>query len=174
MSEPATDLIPSEVMNLRAIYERRCTRRKEALDEKQREIVKGLEPLIVIHRKALYAFEDHCDAGMLKYGRDPNKMATNERDPAEVKESPSLKRAVDDAEAQLRSKDIDLTAQLKSLPEYQAFRAAQAEFEDWISNVCLHLRCCAEDLDWQTRKIKRYDESGQIPTTLLAVPNEFK
>src|SRR5579862_972813 len=92
MSDPTTESIPSELVNLKSIYERRFTRRKDVLDEKQREMLKSLEPLIAAHRKAVHECEDHFDEGVLKYSRDPNKMAIDERDPAEVKLARRLKQ----------------------------------------------------------------------------------
>ena len=119
MKAELLDLIPSELLNIKGIHEKRFNRRKEALDDKQKEIVKSLEPYVAAHRKAVHQYEDHFDDGTLKYGRDPSKMPFEERDPSEIKIARKLKRAVEDAELVARNKERDLLAELKKFTGIQ-------------------------------------------------------
>ena len=121
--------------------------------------------------QAVHEYEDHFDDGLLKYGRDPNKMAMDEREPSEVKVARKLKRAIEDSEAAVRNKESELSNQFKGLAEFKTFKAAQEEFEDWLSKVCIHFHCCPEDLDWQNRVVKRKGTESSVPAELLSVPN---
>lgn len=169
MSQPET--IPSKIANLQGIYERRYVRRKEAFDELSSEAAEDIDPLVTEHKKAVRAFEDHFDECLLKYGRDPNSMPLDDRDPHELKSARSLKRTMEDAQAAVRKKEAELNKNLKNTNAYTALRTAQIEYEDWLAKVCTHFQCCAADLDWNEREIKRPQEVCQeVPAELLAVP----
>lgn len=165
--------IPSELVNLKEVYERRYLRRKEVVDKMNQEAMDSLTPLIDDHKKAVRAYEDHFDDGLLKYGRDPNKMPFDDRDPAEVKIARTLKRAVEDAESAVRRKEQDLSNSLKESSEFKTLKKAREDFEDWLAGVCAHLKCCASDLDWQARVVKQSAaEKTEIPAALLAIPQD--
>lgn len=166
------DSIPSELINLKLIYERRVLRRKEAFEECQRDLAKSLDSLIGAHRKAVHIYEDYFDDGLLKYGRDPNKMAIDERNPTEVREARRLKRVVEEAELAVRKQEGLLTAELKARPEYKSFRLAEVEFEDWLAQICSHFRCAIADLDWAAGVIKRKSIDRSLPSSLLVLPSD--
>ena len=169
MSRALAD-IPSEIVNLYEAHTRRVQRRKENFDAKSKELAKALEPFVAEYNKAVRDYEDHFDGGLLKYRRDPNKMVVDERDPQEVKQARKLKRLGEDAEIKVRKNEAELTAVLRETPEFKSLQAAQHEFEDWLAGVCLFLKCCAAELDWQNRKINRAPTDIQVPAELLAFP----
>jgi len=169
-SQNGADAIPSELVNLQEIHARRIQRRKEALEERNKESGKVLEPLVAEYNKAVRAYEDHFDEGLLKYGHDPNKMPMDEREPQEVKLARKLKRAIEDAEAKVRKKEAEVLATVRGTAEFTAFQDAQRQFEDWLSKVCVFLKCCAADLDWPKRQITRHGIKASIPAELLVVP----
>lgn len=163
--------IPSELVNLKEVYQRRLLRRKEVTDKMNQDLIASLQPLADEHKRAVRAFEDHFDDALVKYGRDPKAMPLDDRDPLEAKRARALARAVEDAESQVRRKEHDLVRKLQEMPEYAAFKKAQEEFEDWLAKVCLHLKCCPADLSWEERRISRQGKPAEVPQEILAVPH---
>ena len=174
MSDAApVEQIPSELVNLKEIHERRYLRRKDAFDQAGKDALKALDQLMAEHKKAVRAYEDHYDDGLLKYGREPNKMPLDDRDAHEVKKARALKRAIEDAEAAVRREEAKVNETLRKVPEFEALKTAQVEFEDWLAKVCAHLKCCAADLDWKERRIQRAASTQVgVPRELLVLPQE--
>lgn len=166
--EGAPDFIPSEIVNAYQVYLRRIQRRTEAFENLRTERAKPVEELLAKHRSALRRYEDQFDESLLKYRRDPNKMPIEERDPLEVKETRTLKRAVEDAERSAQEASRQLMGDLRGTSEFIEFRKATEEFEDWMGRVCTFMRCSANELDWKTFQIKRRScLKAAIPTDLL-------
>lgn len=162
--------IPSELVNLKEVYQRRILRRKEVTDKMDQDLVTSLQALVDEHKRAVRAFEDHFDDAFVKYGRDPKGMPLDDRDPLEAKRARALARAVEDAESQVRRKESDLVRQLQETTEYASFKEAQEQFEDWLAEVCRHLKCCPADLKWEERRISRQGKPAELPQEILAVP----
>ena len=174
VDKKSTRGLPPALFLPKSKHDRRIANAAQAYERAGAKVRKTAASAGEVAEAARRKLQDAFDDEYLKTGVDPEAKSTRRADraPEYVVASRSLERAYRDAlEARDRAVE-NASFDSEVMAAVDRHRQVNLEYEVWVSEVCLILKCRPGDIDWKAgtfQPIQEDENTMEVPLELLEV-----